>query len=407
MTSVSRGAPPGNDFLTDMPRHNCFQHQSYTTEPPRVTYRVLSDPQPCFPSDAAYEAKLVAACGQLRYADLAAVYLIHGTFAGDDPLGLLTELQRISPNLSERFRQLTKGCVDFVTGEAGNYTKQFTHLLERCLSGVAGRPIPVYRFQWSSQNNHIGRADGAVRTIVRLAELAESLPDGFAHSARVMLWGHSHGGNLLAIVTNLLAADSATRQRFFNAARAFYQTPFAGRIDMPAWCQAEQLLEDPDHPVRSLALDIVTFGTPIRYGWDTGGYSHLMHFVNHRPTRQLPEYRTRNPLHPLRLLFAADGDYVHQIGIAGTNFIPFPLAVRTLLAEMRLKRVLQSGLAWEWLLTKFARGQRVSNEATTLLVDYHDLSPSPWNMIGHAAYTRREWLPFHITEIAREFYCQT
>ena len=61
---------------------------------------------------------------------------------------------------------------------------------------------------------------------------------------------------------------------------------------MPTWQRAQQVLAENHHPLRQLALDLVTFGTPIRYGWDTAGYQHLLHFVNHRPGRRAP------PSHP-------------------------------------------------------------------------------------------------------------
>ena len=35
----------------------------------------------------------------------------------------------------------------------------------------------------------------------------------------------------------------------------------------------------------------MTFGTPIRYGWDSGGYARLLHFIHHRPAPGLPADR--------------------------------------------------------------------------------------------------------------------
>ena len=390
-----------------MPHPNQFRHQTYCDSLPETSYHVLSGLKPISPDAVDFHARVAAACAPFRTVRLAAVFLVHGTFVGNDALGLLTELRRYWPELSERLRSAIKGMVDLVVGETGNYTAEFADALGAGLTAAQGGVVPVRRFNWSSQNNHIGRADGAIGLIAELATLAESIPaDRFTSDRppRAMLWGHSHGGNVLAIVTNLLAADAETRQQFFDAARIFFQRSRESAPDFPAWQQVEQLLADPEHPVRKLALEIVTFGTPIRYGWDTAGYDKLLHFVNHRPTASLPEYRTGHPLRPRQFWRAVDGDTIHQIGISGSNFIPNPLALRTLRADWRLKRLFEHNLAWECLLTKLSRGQRVPEEGLTLLVDYQDSSWNPtYHLSGHAAYTRREWLPFQLTEIAKVF----
>ena len=390
-----------------MPAHNRFRHQPYHAAVPTTPFEVLEAPTPLAPTSTEYHDSLVAACEPLGKIPLAAVFLIHGTFVGNDALGTLTELRRFAPGLAEGLRKASKGLVNAVLGETANYTPRFARTFQEGLTQAAGRDIPVELFHWSSQNNHIARADGAVRLIARLARLSEQFPAEQLASAtppRVMLWAHSHGGNVLALVTNLLAAKAETRELFFEAARVFYQPWLAKKADMPVWEQVEALL-DTDHPVRRLNLDIVTFGTPIRYGWDSHGYSHLLHFVNHRPTTRLPAHRTYPPTRLLHMFFATHGDYVHQLGIAGTNLLPLPLAVRTFLADRRLHEVLQTDVAWRHLLQNFARGRRVPEEGPTLLVDYRDQGWHFWHHVwGHAAYTRRCWLPFHVREIARRFY---
>jgi hypothetical protein len=387
-----------------MPHKNHFRHQDYHSEPPTTPFDVVEPSQSISPRSHEYQDRLATACEPLVRDNLAGVYLVHGTFAGNDPLGTLTELQRFSPGLAERLRRIWKGMFDRVVGETGNYTASFAERFQHGLTTAAGREIPVQRFNWSSQNNHIGRADAAVRLIGELARLAERQNDAeIAAPPRVMLWGHSHGGNLLALVTNLLAADAEHRQRFFDAARVFYRPWLASQTDMPAWERTEQLLAM-EHPVKQLRLEIVTFGTPIRYGWDTGGYHKLLHFVNHRPAGHLEEHQMTHPLRPLHILRASHGDYVHQFGIAGTNLIPMPLAVRTFLADRRLSALLQPDVSWVQLLGNYWHAQRVPHEGKTLLVDYRDRGWNFWrHLMGHGSYTRSRWLPFHIAEIAKHF----
>jgi hypothetical protein len=351
------------------------------------------------------------------------VYLTHGTFAGHDGVGLLTELARIAPGLSESLGKFSKGVVDAVAGETGNYTPEYAARFEELITEGAGRPIPVKLFNWSSQNNHIGRADGAVKLIDELATFAERLPayvlprtsstprgdeqkeEDSSEAPRLLLWGHSHGGNMFALVSHLLGGDSDTRHAFFHAARSFYRRWIGSGIDAPGWQRVEELLADNSHPLRRLRLDLVTFGTPIRYGWETGGFARLLHFVNHSPAPGLPEYQASYPLEARRILTAADGDYVQHLGIAGTGLPINPLAVRTMVANWRLRNLLQRGLRHGWLHARLRCGVRVPHEGSTLLVAYNDPETNPFcHLLGHAAYTRSRWLPLHCRLVAEHFY---
>jgi len=340
-------------------------------------------------------------------AGVAAIYCVHGTFSGNDALGLLTELARVAPNLSQSLGRLTKRTVDLVLGETSNYLPEYTATMQAGLCAGAGRTIPVRRFHWSSQNNHIGRADGAIRLLDELARLASEMPSevlGAANPPRVVLWGHSHAGNVFALLTNLLGSDAATRNEFFETARVFYQPWLRHETDMPVWPHVRELLEDAGHPLRNLALDIVTFGTPIRYGWDSGGYANLLHFTFHRPCQEKAEYLGPQSIAPRCLLSSADGDSVHQIGISGSNWIPNPLAVRTLMADWRLDKFLERNVMRESIFKRIKHGTRVPDEGTTLLVDYDDLESGVHHFAGHALYTRRKWLPFHCGQVAERFY---
>jgi hypothetical protein len=350
---------------------------------------------------------MAAAGATLGRANVAAVYLIHGTFAGNDVLGLLTELARFAPDLSESLRRFTKSATDLVLGETGNYTADFVARMGTALSAGAGRAIPVRRFNWSGQNTHVARADGAVRLIDELATLALQAPTDENRDVpppRILLWAHSHGGNVLALATNLLGGDAASRREFFNAARSFYRRWRSSSVDFPTWQRVEDLLASATHPLRRVALDLVTFGTPIRYGWETSGYAQLLHVVNHRPHHAEHHWRARFPPRIRSVLRALEGDFMQHLGIAGSGFPPNPLAFRTLAANRRLRRLV-AGNAPSWLLTGMRAGARVPDEGKTLLVDYADPARFPLlHVFGHAVYTRRRWLPLHCELVAEELY---
>ena len=154
-----------------------------------------------------------------------------------------------------------------------------------------------------------------------------------------------------------------------------------------------------------MPLDLVTFGTPVLYGWNQAGYNRLLHFVFHRPVAGLPSYRAPFPLEPERIFRAADGDYVQQLGIAGTDVPPRDFAWRARWADRRLGRMLQASLPDAPTVERLRPGVRVAESGTTLLVDY-GTSRGGWPIT--AAATRSmpngEWLLFHAQEIARRFY---
>lgn len=391
-----------------MPIANQFRHQTYSATAPTSPHRLLN-PESCPLAECSdFQRRMRKVGASYRAAGVRAIYLVHGTFGGSDMLGVLAELARIFPSAGQSVRRVIKRIVNGLTGEVGCYTERFARRFERAINGPeewgeSDQPaIPVRLFHWSSENHHVGRADGAIRLIEELASL-ELQPPG-----RVLLWGHSHAGNVFALVSNLLPGDPNTVERFFRAAEIYYRWPLFGCVDIPIWRRVQKLLLEGRFPGDDLALDMVTFGTPIRYGWDSSGYSRLMHFINHRPVEGLPEYRAAFPPKLENVLSAAEGDYVQQLGIAGTNIVPSRFAWRAWLADSRLKGVLQpqSGEeAPEDLVARFRSGTIVPEEGLTLLVDYgHPEGTVTEHLAGHAVYTRAKWLLFHAEEVARQFY---
>lgn len=349
----------------------------------------------------------------LRASGVTTIYLVHGTFVGHDAFGLLRMFGRFFPCIQRKGQELTKKIIDAIAGEAGNYTKEYAQLLERSINRAGEdnteAKIEVKLFKWSGANHHIARADAAVRLIHEINQnAAEKQTDG--NPNRVLIWGHSHGGNAFALLTNLLAqaegsAGEEVRKKFFHACRSFYRWPLIKRVDMPVWVEVQKLLAKEKRPIDEVKLDIVTFGSPIRYGWDSDGYAKLLHFVNHRPTKKREPHLAPYPPSSKRMQTAEDGDYVQHIGIAGTNFMPGILEWRTLMADVRLNKLLQPGIRARDLPSNLKFGARVPEDGTTLLVDY---GPGEGNIsnhaLGHAVYTRKKWLLFHAEEVARRFY---
>lgn len=386
-----------------MPTDNRFRHQAYHSELPPVPVVWLQADEPVRPSDEQHSRRSRAAAQAVADAGVRAVFLVHGTFVGDDVLGLRMGLSRLAPATAARLASWRKTITDALASDSGNYSPRYAEELTAALHAWDDR-VEVNRFVWSGQNNHIARADGAVLLLIALARFAEKQPPA-DEPIRVALWGHSHGGNLLALLSNLLGSDAEGRERFFHAARDQYRPWFGSGVDSPHWEEARSILDDPAHPVRGLALDMVTFGTPIRYGWDANGYDRLLHFLHHHPPQDGPEHLCRFPIWPHRYLFCVDGDYVQQVGIAGSNFVPLLIGGRTFVADQRLGVLLEKSIRPGWLWPRLRGARRVPDEGVTLLVDYGPRRESAFTYLGgHCIYTYRMWMPWQLEQVAAHLY---
>ncbi len=359
--------------------------------------RVAPESYPRAGSDE-FARRMLAAGHCMNVAGVRVIYLVHGTFVGADALGIYNELARLLPGAADLLRSWNKSIVDMAAGETGNYTDAYARQLESALGGTKGAGPRVKRFGWSSENHHLGRADGAVRLLNELADQSWQPGD------RVLLWGHSHAGNVFALLSNLLRSDRAAIDAFFAAARDYYQWPLWHWTDVPAWQTARDRLTQPEPILPQLSLDVVTFGTPVRYGWETAGYARLLHLVNDRsPTR--PADNGHFPPTLGELMHATEGDYVQRFGIAGTNLSPGWLSPRVRLADSRLHRLLQRDVPSSGLAGYLRARRRVAEEGLTLLVDYGPAQGSmAEHLLGHAVYTRAEWMLFHAEEVARHWY---
>jgi hypothetical protein len=374
-----------------------FRHQDYFA--PRPLDLCQWERACANPSEDECRRRMARAATRLRDAGVAAIYLIHGTFAGDDPLALARDLERLSAPAARFLRAVQKRTTDYLLEEVGNYTPDFARRLEELLNPPGSGPrLQVRRFFWSSENHHLGRMDGALR-------LVEELASGHERGRRVMLWGHSHAGNLLALFTNLLNADEQQRQRVLHAARSFVRWPGIQVVDQPHWERAMEKLRDERSSLREMRFDLATFGTPIRYGWALNENVRLLHFVHHRPCPTLEPHCAKFPPSLRELWHAVYGDFIQQAGIAGTNLLLGWHRIGALIANWRLGELLQARYPSRFLWRYLRSGTRVADAGQSLLVDY----PGPYgfplsHFFGHAVYTQTPWMLFHLERSIDCFY---
>jgi hypothetical protein len=378
-----------------MPYDNEFRHQTYHAGPPTAPYELVVPGVPVPLETAEFSAQLARAGRELRAANVAAIVLVHGTFTGNDVTGWISQLEWLAPGMADRLRSQEKRLIDALTGDIANYTDKFAETLRQGINRTAGdNPIIVRRFQWSSQNHHLGRADAAVRLFAELTTLP--IPAG----QRALVWGHSHAGNVLALLTHLIGSSLEVCQGFARAIRKLYYQSRGGNHH-PTWETVASALNH--DPVRLTPPDIATFGTPVRYGWETRGYRKLIHFIHHRPTADAPRHRAMFPPNWEQVLAGGGGDFLQQFAVAGTNFPVNIFSVRDWTVEGRLQHLLQPSIRRRDTWQRLKYGMRVPNEGYSLLVDYHEAdSASASLLLGHGVYTRMVWLPFHLEQILRQ-----
>ncbi len=378
-----------------------FTHQDYTARANRNSFELIKAPDNV-DSDRAMRKFLEVI--QRRHIDN--IWLVHGTFTGEDGFGVLALAADRAPALlnllgldGDGLRRLNKSFMDAYDGPDG-FNAAFAQELNRRLGTD---DLAQARFVWGSENNHLDRAHAAVCMIDALLKL--KLPA----DRNIMLWGHSHAGNVFALVSQLLANDREANQQFFEIGAALYGSD-------ARWINVRQTLAAVAGPhALGKQLYVVTFGTPIRYAWNPAGYRELIHFVHHRPVDesdlQTPAYRTKVLIGLNDVQSARYGDWVQAFAIDGTDSLPLletrrdaNAALAELFGAVPLipaeEGVLNNLAFWARRVAFLQRswGIRLPSQGTTLLVDY---GPGSEAMFGHAVYLKQAWLPFHAEQIAR------
>ena len=318
---------------------------------------------------------------RLVEADVGAITLAHGTFVGNDPLSVASFIGRLLPGFGATAEGLLIGFAklqsDLVMGDNGNFLPEYVELMREALGGT----VPCRMFNWGSGNHHLHRLQGAVRLAIRLAS-ARQINGASCH--RHLIFGHSHAGQMFAILTQLLG----------------HSRDAAALIDI-ARLSGEDVAPLPNalRELRKLALDFVTLGTPPRYGWGDFPRYRLLNIVNHRGAEPFAG-TWQGLLHTLH------GDYVQQWGIAGSDLLAGSQSDREL--NTRLNAILGEGFNPKAWLENARYLVRVPSHGHTYLVDYDDASRLIANcfptVFGHGIYTKRTVMLFNLQLAVDHFY---
>lgn len=416
-----------------MPIENNFQHSLYSRSDPgeRVRYRELI--VGAHPDSLAWQDAMADFGLQLSQAGVRVVVFLHGTFLstdlfgvrrldevgglkrgysrgipgveallalmreGDNGLPLLTGGQKPPFENNDGTRKL----IDDQARDAANFSHAYVQLFAKAVNRNTPRPIACIRMLWSCEHHHLGRALAAVQVMGQLQAICEE--HKLEAGDRILIQAHGQAGLVMALISNLLSpGPSSGRKKLFEVLTAFSR----GSDALPHLQRVESLLQT-GRALNGVLLDIVTLGTPVRYGWDPSGLGKLLHLVNHRPLRldgkrwlakmDLPQITMEMPI-------AWGGDYVQQLAIAGTDAVPRSPNAQT--ANKALWELLEPYDGFERWLECARKGVRCQNDGRCLLIDYKDAgSTNPLDHIyGHAAYTRTNTLLFNTTEIVQALY---
>ncbi|TKS60063.1 MAG: hypothetical protein EWM72_01651 [Nitrospira sp.] len=420
-----------------MPHENNFQHDELSRKSPGerlATAELTSGVQP--ESPAWFDA--TAQCGTtLAQAGVRAIVLLHGSIHGTDVFGmqrldeagglkrgysrgvsgvdaLLTAMREGGngiPSLPGGLTlplandEATKKIIDEQVGDAGNFTDAAVGSFQKTINKSLAKPIACIRYLWSSEHHHLGRAMAAVRLLAELRTICDS--QSLGKGDRIMVEAHGQGGLVLALASNLLCPSPITGRPKLLGILASYAEQ-NGKADLAAAIRHIEPLLAAHSLLNGASLDVVTMGTPVRYGWDLSGMGKLLHVVNHRNLRtddktwlakmELPQITMEMPI-------AWGGDYVQELAVAGSDAMPKTETAKA--ANKALWEIVEPYDGFERWLECARRAVRFPSEGRCLLVDYKDCTNSAnirEHYYGHAAYTRTNAMLFNTTEIVRCLY---
>ncbi len=420
-----------------MPTENNFQHDELSRKNPGQRLRI-ADLTDVVPPDSPRWGEAMAQHGtNLSQAGVASVVFLHGSIHGTDLFGMqrldeagglkrgysrgVSGVDAVLAAMREESNGIpllpgglkpplvnddaTKTLLDEQIGDAGNFTEAYVQSFKNAINKNLSQPISCHRLLWSCEHHHLGRALGAVSLLAELHNFCKQQRLGKGH--RILVQAHGQAGLVLALVSNLLCPSPITgRPKLLSILGSYAQ-----QTNQPALVETVTRIESLLATMALLngaALDIVTFGTPVRYGWDTSGIGKLLHIVNHRNLRtdgknwlakmELPQVTMEMPI-------AWGGDYVQELAVAGSDAVATTEPAKAV--NKMVWEIVEPYDGFERWLECARRAVRFPSEGRCLLVDYKDSTGSTNprdHYFGHAVYTRRHALLFNTAQIDQTFY---
>ncbi len=420
-----------------MPIENSFQHDEMSRKNPGERIALRDVALTTLPESSAGLDTMASLGKRLSQAGVRAIVLLHGSIMGTDVFGVrrldelgglkrgysrgvagLDALLALMRENSNGISQLpggmqpplanddaTKRLLDEQMGDAGNFTNAYLELMRQSLNRGLDQPIHCVRELWSCEHHHLGRALAAVSMLGRLRDWVEERKLG--QGDRILIQAHGQAGLVLALVSNLFCVTAtSSRKRLLDLLVDFASQ--SNRPDSASTIQRIAPLLVNGTLLNGAMLDVVTFGMPVRYGWDQSGLGKLLHIVNHRNLRtdgkawlskmELPQITMEMPI-------AWGGDYIQELAVGGSDALPTTELAKT--ANKAVWEMVEPFDGFERWLECARRAVRIPSEGMGMLADYKDSTGSSNvrdHYFGHAAYTRLNAMLFNTTEIVQALY---
>ena len=418
-----------------MPVENNFQHSKYSRANPegRIDYLDFEPGAAC--ESPAWQEALGKAGDQCSNAGVRAVLFIN-SLPYADPFGsgrldeagglkrgysrgipglesLLGLLRPQTNGLADKEQQLnppgdnseaTKRNLDSIAGEIGNFTQGYVETFSKVVNQEKSKQMSCERYLWSSRHHHLGRVEAALHLLEYLQTYKNSL--ALKPGQRILIQGYGHAGQVLALLSNFISPlDVSNRPLIFQILAGHYENISQEGDALARLDRLFRMLTDKSF-LNGAVLDIVTFGAPVRYGWDTAGIGTLLHIINHRSIRgdgkrwlakmELPQIAWEIPM-------VSGGDYVQQLAVAGSDAVP---SSEEQIVNQELREVLEPYDGFERWLECARRGTRCANDGQCLLIDYKVTGdiPSHEHLYGHGCYTRKDAMLFNTLQIVNRLY---
>jgi hypothetical protein len=293
----------------------------------------------------------------LKKHKVAKLYILHGTFAGFDPLGAgdVPLFKDVSGNLARFIKWQIRG--------RGYVEKKVLDDLNACL--------PTQMIDWSGENHHLGRLKGAYKLLSTISP---------TKSGPILVIGHSHAAQVMAMVQHM-RLHSETGLKLLS---------FAPRLGY----NSDELLEKA-RLLMSQSFHWMTLGSTLRLDFPLPSQDFLCHFLNIRLN-----LNSQVSINENGILKQGRGDLVQSIATHGSDFMAaLPKHVSL---NRELNEVLGKGIDPKTWLRSLKDGIKIGDQGVTFVLDYGD-SRTPIfgpikSLFGHGVYFSERALYFQISE---------
>ena len=286
--------------------------------------------------------------GLLSQHHIAGLYFLHGTFAGIYPLGVaeVPLLRHVSGHLGRMIKRQIRG----------------KGYVEQNVIANLNAAVPTQTIDWSGENHHLGRLNGAYRLLLDLTP---------SKAGTLLVMGHSHAAQLMAMVQHMrLQTDTGLKLLSFASRLGFDEKTLAAKA----------------HSLRPQSFHWVTLGSHLRLDFPVPKQDFLCHFLNIKTSTLAFDFITPR------------GDWIQRIAAEGSDFSPSLPKHREL--NRALNQILDEGMSPGIWFKNMRGGVKIGNQGVSFLLDYGDSTTpiigSVKSLWGHGVYFSEQAIYFQI-----------